>query len=175
MADIGTIGNVLVGDATLYYGTAGDDAVDIKTNIGYTEDGVSIEYAPEVADIDVEEQTVTIKRVITKEEISITCNMAESALDNLTLAMAGADLAGLVITLGGGELQSFGIRIVGTAPEGFTRTIYAPYVNPTGTVGMSYKRGEKTIVPVTLKAYLYEKDEEIIPAVTITDVVGGTA
>jgi hypothetical protein len=150
-----TAANVLVGVATLYYHpTAGTAVGSVTTEVGYTEDGVSIEYAPTVEDIDVEEETVAIKRVITKEDISITCNMAESDLEQLELAMGGASRAADVITLGGGVLQDFAIKIVGTAPGGATRTIYAGYVHPTGTVGMSYKKGEKTIVPLTLKPFL---------------------
>jgi hypothetical protein len=147
--------NVLVGVATLYYHpTAGTAEGSVATEVGYTEDGVSIEYNPTIEDIEVEEETVPINRVITKEEISITCNMAESDLEQLELAMAGASRAADVITLGGGTLQDFALKIVGTAPGGLTRTIYAGYVHPTGTVGMSYKKGEKTIVPVTLKPFL---------------------
>jgi hypothetical protein len=150
-----TVANVLVGVATLYYHpTAGTAAGSVTTEVGYTEDGVNFEYAPTVDDIDVEEEVVSIKRVITKEDISITCNMAESDLNQLELAMAGASRAGDIITLGGGTLQDFAMKIVGTAPNGKTRTIYAGHVHPTGTVGMAYKKGEKTIVPLTLKPFL---------------------
>jgi hypothetical protein len=150
-----TVANVLVGVATLYYHpTAGTAVGSVTTEVGYTKDGVTIEYAPTINDIDVEEETVSIKRVIAKEDISITCNMSESALNNLELAMAGASRAADVITLGGGTLQDFALKITGIAPSGATRTIYAGYVHPTGTVGMSYKKGEETIVPLTLKPYL---------------------
>jgi len=162
-----TAGSVLVGVATLYYhATAGTAVGSVTTEVGYTEDGVTIEYAPTINDIEVEEETVPISRVITKEDISITCNMAESDLEQLELALAGSSRAGDVITLGGGEIQNFAIKIVGTAPSAATRTIYAGYVHPTGTVGMSYKKGEKTIVPVTLKPYLNTSGGTVI---TITD------
>jgi len=164
-----TVANVLVGVATLYYhATAGTAVGSVTTEVGYTEDGVTIEYAPTISDIEVEEETVAINRVITKEDISITCNMAESALVNLELAMGGASVAGTVLTLGGGTLQNFALKIVGTTPSGVTtRTIYAGYVHPTGTVGLSYKKGEKTIIPVTLKPYLNASGGTVI---TITDV-----
>jgi hypothetical protein len=162
-----TVANVLTGVATLYYhATAGTVVGSVTTEVGYTEDGVNLEYNPTVEDTLVEEETMAIGRVLTKEEVSITCNMAESALANLELSMAGASLAGAVITLGGGTLQNFAIKIVGTAPAAGTRTIYAGYVHPTGTVGQSYKKGTKTIVPVTFKAYKYASGAS---AVTITD------
>jgi hypothetical protein len=162
-----TAANVLVGEATLYYhATAGTAVGSVTTEVGYTEDGVSIEYAPTVEDIMVEEETVALNRVITKEDISITCNMAESDLEQLELALAGSSRAGDVITLGGGTMQNFAMKIVGSAPSGATRTIYAGYVHPTGTVGMSYRKGSKTIVPVTLKPYLNASGGTVI---TITD------
>jgi len=162
-----TVANVLTGVATLYYhATAGTAVGSVTTEVGYTEDGVNIEYAPTVEDTRVEEETMPIGHVLTQEDVSITCNMAESALANLELAMAGASRAGAVITLGGGTLQNFAIKIVGTAPAGATRTFYAGYVHPTGTVGQSYKKGGKTIVPVTFKAYKYASGAN---AVTWTD------
>ena len=162
-----TVASVLVGVATLYYhATAGTAVGSVTTEVGYTEDGVSIEYAPTIQDIDVAEETVSIKRVITKEDITITCNMAESDLEQLDLALAGGLRAADVITLGGGALQDFAIKITGTAPGGLTRTIYAGYVNPTGTVGMSYKKGEKTIVPVSLKPF---KNTSAGTVITISD------
>jgi len=162
-----TVANVLVGVATLYYhATAGTAVGSVTTEVGFTEDGVTMEYTPTVEDIEVEEETVAISRVISKEEIAITCNMAESALANMELAMAGASLAGSVITLGGGTLQNFAMKIVGVNPSGAARTIYAGYVHPTGAVGMAYKKGEKTVVPVTLKPYLNASGGTVI---TITD------
>jgi hypothetical protein len=164
-----TVANVLVGVATLYYhATPGTAAASVTTEVGYTEDGVNFEYNPTVDDVMVEEETMPIDHVLTKEDISIVCNMAESAMNNLELAMAGASRAGDVITLGGGGLQDFAIKIVGDNPNGADkRTIYAGYVHPTGTVGQSYKKGTKTIVPVTFKAYKYAEGAS---AVTITDV-----
>jgi hypothetical protein len=151
-----TVANVLVGVATLYYhATAGTAVGSVTTEVGYTEDGVNLEYAPTIEEIMVEEETVAIKRYITKEDISIVCNMAESAMANLELAMGGASVAGNVLTLGGGTLLDFALKIVGVGPSGFTNwTIYAGYVHPVGTVGLSYRKGTKTIVPVTLKPYL---------------------
>ena len=161
------VGNVLVGVALLYYHTTPGTAVgSVVTEIGYTEDGVNIEYNPTIEDIDVEEETFPVKRVITKEECSITCNMAESSIANLEQAMAGALRVGGVITLGGGTIQEIAMKIVGIAPSGAVRTIYAGYVNPVGVVGMSYRLGEKTIVPVTFKPFLNAYGGTVI---TITD------
>ena len=149
-----TVSNITVGVATLYYhATAGTAAAGITTEVGYTEDGVNIEYNPTLADIKVEEDTFPVQRVITDEDMTVTCNMAEASLTNLEKAMSGAILAGAVITIGGGLVQEIAIKIVGVAPSGGTRTIYLPYVNPMGTVGMAYRKGIKTVVPVSFKPF----------------------
>lgn len=146
---MGTKANVLVGVATLSikYPVGGTYA-----EAGYTEDGVSLEYTADEADIDVEEETFSINRVITKEVLAVTCNMAESSLFNIDKAIAGSVLAGSTITMGDGVNKEMSIKIVGTNPAGFARTIEIPLATATGAVGMGYKKGEKTIVPVTFQA-----------------------
>lgn len=149
------VANVLVGTGTLYYHTTPGTAVgSVTTEFGYTEDGVTIEYTADIADIEVEEETFAIDRVITKEEIIITCNLAENLLANLENALAGALTGGAgIVDLGGGAMRNMALRFVGVAPGGLNRTIYIPYANPIGAVGMAYKKGEKTIIPVSFKGY----------------------
>lgn len=133
--------------------------------VGYTEDGVTITYTADEADIEVEEETVPVDRVITKETVEITCNMAESSLANMALALAGSVLSGSIITIGGGVNKTMNLRIEGTNPAGYLRQIFIPLATATGAVGMAYKKGEKTVVPVTFQA-LKPSGE---PAVTIVD------
>ena len=132
--------------------TAGLSLSSPFTEIGYTEDGVTIEYTADTADIEVEEETFPIDRVITKETLAITCNMAESSLHNIDKAMAGSVLSGSVLTLGDGVNKTMNLKLAGTNPAGFNREILIPKATATGTVGMSYKKGEKTVVPVTFQA-----------------------
>lgn len=148
-----TIANVLTGVAVLSFKYPIGGAY---VEVGYTEDGVTMEYAVDTADILVEEETFPIDRVITKENLSITCNMAESSLANIDKAIAGSVLAASTITIGPttgiGVIKDMSIKIVGTNPAGFARTIEIPLANATGTVGVGYKKGEKMVVPVTFKA-----------------------
>jgi len=134
------------------------------TEVGYTEDGVVMEYAAEQSDIMVHEETFPVASALTSESLTITCNMAESSLANLNNAMAGAVLLGSKITLGAGVNKTMNLKIEGTNPAGFHRAIHIPLAVAGGTVAMSYKKGEKTIVPVTFKAL---KGDE--PACTIVD------
>ncbi len=147
-------------------GTAPEMSLDSPaTDIGYTEDGVTLEYTADEADIDVEEETVSIGRVITKETVAITCNMAESSLYNIDKAMAGSVLVGSLLTVGAGGNKTMNLIITGTNPAGLIRQILIPLATSTGAVAMSYRKGEKTVVPVTFQA-LKSANE---PALTIVD------
>ena len=134
------------------------------TEVGYTEDGVTMEYTADEADIEVEEETFPINRVITKETVAITCNMAESSLYNIDKAIAGSVLSGSILTLGAGVNKTMNLKIAGTNPAGFNREILVPLATATGAVGMSYKKGEKTVVSVTFQALKGDS-----PALTIVD------
>ena len=134
------------------------------TDVGYTEDGATIEYTADEADVEVEEETFPIARVITKETVAVTCNMAESSLYNIDKAMAGAVLSGSILKLGVGVNKTMNLKIAGTNPAGFNREIFIPLATATGAVGMAYKKGEKTVVPVTFQALKGDS-----PALTIVD------
>jgi len=147
------VANVLVGTGVLYYHTTpGTASASVTTEFGYTEDGVVLEYSADIADIDVEEETFSIDRVITKESVAITCNMAESSLYNINKAMAGSVLSGNILTLGDGVNKTMNLKIEGTDPDGFLLAIQIPKATARGAVGMSYRKGTKTIVPVTFAA-----------------------
>ncbi len=135
------------------------------TDLGYTEDGVTLEYTSDEADIEVEEETLPIARVITKETVAVTCNMAESSLANIGLAMAGSVVSGSILTLGAGVNKTMNLKIAGVNPAGYIREIMIPLATTTGAVAQSYKKGEKTMVPITFQA-LKPANE---PALTIVD------
>ncbi len=149
------------GDAT----TAGILLSAPYTEVGYTEDGVDMTYTADETDIEVEEETYPIDRVIIKETTEVTCNMAESSLYNIDKAMAGSLLSGSILKLGAGTNKKITLRLNGINPAGFTRSILIPSCTATGAVGMPYKKGEKTVVPVTFQALKTTGH----PAVTIVD------
>ena len=126
---------------------------------------MTITYTADTADIEVEEETFPIDRVIIKETAEVTCNMAESSLRNLNYAMAGGLLSGSILKLGGGVNKPISLQIIAANPASEIRSIVIPKATATGAVGMPYKKGEKTVVPVTFQA-LKTTDE---PAVTIVD------
>jgi len=120
------------------------------TDIGYTEDGVTFNYAPSVTMIKVEETTLPIDAYLEEEVLTIVCNMAESSLVNLGNAIGGSVRSGNKITIGAGALKSMNIKLEGLTPGGFKRAYYFPRVVATGAVGMSFRRAQKTIIPLTL-------------------------
>ncbi len=136
------------------------------TEVGYTEDGVVVTYTEEGNDIEVNEETFAIDHAITREMWEVTCNMAESSLFNLDKAMSGASLSGNILTLGGGVAKKHNLRIVGLDPAGYSRTYHFPKVVAVGAVGMTYRKAEKAIVPVTFRAL---KDTDLGYAVALVD------
>ena len=96
------------------------------TEVGYTEDGVTLTYDGTPVNIMVEEETFPIGRVLTEESLEITCNMAESSLYNIDKAMAGATLSGNILRLGAGAMKTMNLKIVGVTPAGFIREILVP-------------------------------------------------
>ena len=153
-----TVAEVIVGTAVLSYNLNAGDAVGVGTwvSVGLTEDGVTMTYTADMADIEVEEETFPIKRVITKETVEITCNIAQNSITNLNLALAGGVLAAPNITLGAGVVKPIAIKIVGVnlgTGAATNRTVWMPYAQSVGAVGQSYRKGEKTLVPVTFQGF----------------------
>ncbi len=78
--------------------------------------------------------------------------MAETSLVNMAVAMGGSARSGNIIVIGGGVLKTLNLKIVGVSPAGYIRTILIPKASAQGAVGSSYRKGEKTVVPVTFQA-----------------------
>jgi hypothetical protein len=152
---MGTKANVLVGDATVTVTTISGHPVGPVT-IGYTVDGVTLTVRTSFANIKVEEVAGTIIRRITDQEVDVTINIAEGTLDNLAMAIPGSSLAGAVITIGGDALSEFSMVLVGTDPAGAARTIALHHVNATGEVGIPFKKGEISVVPVTFSCLVHD-------------------
>lgn len=121
-------------------------------DVGYTEDGVTLNYTVATEDTNVEEETFPIGRHISAETLEIVCNMAESSLANINKAMGGSVLSGNKLTIGDGVLKEMSIKLTGITPAGTERSYEFPRVTATGAVGMSFRRNLKTIVPLTFQA-----------------------
>jgi len=160
---MGTTANVLVGVATVTITTTAaksgglkEAAVDTITGF-YTVDGVTMTVSSSFADIKVEENVGTVIRRLTDQEVKATFTFAEGTLNNLVAAIPGSAISGAVVTIGGGYstdplLQEFKLDVAGLNPAGAARTINIPKCNPTGEVGIPYKKGEVSVIPVTFSA-----------------------
>jgi len=162
---MGTTANVLVGVAALTITCAADQSGGLQESgtasiTGfYTVDGVNLTVRSDFANIKVEENVGTIIRRLTDQEVDITLTFAEGTLENIVAATPGSSInaGGDVVTIGGGLagdplLQIFELDLVGENPAGGARTINIPEVNPTGEVGVPYKKGEISVIPVTFSA-----------------------
>jgi len=159
---MGTTANVLVGDVSVTIDgallkTGGLEEATLLPITGfYTMDGVTLTISSSFADIKVEENVGTIIRRLTDQEVRVTLNFAEGSLENLVASIPGSaiNVAGTIVTIGGGQaggllLQTFSMVLVGLNPAATARTITLTAVNPTGEVGVPYKKGEVSIIPVT--------------------------
>jgi len=132
--------------------------------IGYTEEGVTFEYGVNKVQVRVEEEAHPLRESIESETVKITCNLAQSTLDNMAIAMAGSVLAGGVLTIGDGVDKEMSIRLIGKNENGLAKTWIIPKAVASGSVGMSFRRNEKTLVPLELTALKGDG-----PICTVTD------
>jgi hypothetical protein len=161
---MGTVANVLIGVAAVTITTkalksGGLKEMTVPTDtIGtfFTVDGVNMSVRSSFADIKLEETEGSVIRRLIDQEVSIIFNFAEGALKNLVAAIPGSaiNVGGTVVTIGGGYagsslLQEFGLSVVGICPAGTPRTIVIVAANPTGEVGIPYRKGEISVLPVT--------------------------
>ena len=86
--------------------------------------------------------------------MEVTANLAESTLNNLNNAMGGALRAGNIITFGDGALKTMNIKIQGLTPGAtqYLAEIFIPKCSAIGSDAASYRKGEKTMWPVTFSA-----------------------
>ena len=131
------------------------------TDIGYTLDGVDIEYTVETSDSEVAEESFAINRNIIKETCVVRCTMKETTLEHLKNAMAGAVLSGNILTLGGGVMKTLNLRIVATNPAGYRTEIFIPKATAIGAVAVSFKKDEDTMVPVEFSALKATNSEAV--------------
>ncbi len=159
---MGTVANVLVGDVTIsidgaLLGTGGLEEAGLLPLTGfYTMDGVTLTISSEVANIKVEETVGTIIRKLIDQEVTVTLNFAEGSLANWVAAIPGShiDVAGNIVTIGGGQaggalLPVFVLVLTGLDPGAGNRVMTLDNVNPIGEVGIPYKKGEVSMIPLT--------------------------
>ncbi len=155
---MGTTKNILVGAASM---SLSDDSGTTWKDIGYTQDGVKLEYSATFQDIEVDQELLPVKKVKTSEKISITVNMAEATLENYRIALGLPDTALTTDTtaktktltlLPNFTLPEHQVKLVGKNPDGLDRTVTIFRVVSTGNVSTAYTKNGVQLIPVTLEA-----------------------
>jgi len=168
---MGTSSNVVSGKADVYIapetaaipgltGNATDFTGGGFTALGYTDDGVEIDYTATDAEIRVDEESFPIDVLIDKESASISVKLAETTMQNISYALTGATLAGDQVTFGGLERPNiFRIGVQGKAPADpatptlfKTRQIVFYRVYAKSAMKMHYKRNGKVMIQVQFVA-----------------------
>ena len=169
---MGDVANVLVGIGKLYVGPEGEALPDITgdnitfagnwVEVGFTEEGVDIEYTPEFFDAVVDQELSPVKKVLTAEAVIVRTRLSEADLDRLSKAIAGAAFSAIaqgsgqsaqdVVKIGGGTAVVKALAFEGTSPEGGFRVIFVHRAVSAEAVTQSYKKGEKTIFAVAFTA-----------------------
>jgi hypothetical protein len=171
---------VLMGAGTLYTGAFSLTGANepVRTNVatalnatpqasawsdaGYTNDGLTVTWNQEMAEMEVDQVADIIGRKMTKRDIQIKTNLAEATLENLVIALnSGSVTSGTGYKyhspeFDGDELQPGYIAAIfdGYAPASSAgvvkrRRFIGRKVLSIDNVEMAYKKGDMTLIPVT--------------------------
>lgn len=123
---------------------------------GYTDAGVELQYKPTFKDIEVDEEMAPVKKVLTKEDATITTSLAQATLDNLATAISASKLektsaSGSAVgisefNVGSGAPQECMVAMEGLSPNGFWRVIIGYRAMAQSAVKMAFKRTDKTSI-----------------------------
>lgn len=164
-------GNVIVGSGVLRVAPIGTALPNVDgtwpvaypsgwTQVGYTDDGVEIGYAPSWKDITVDEEMAPVKKKLVGEKMTISAKLAEATLDNLNRAIAAAKIATAVntpptrdtVTLKvGSATDDEELMIAFEGPStvaNSTRILLAYRAKATAAISLKYNRQDKVMIPV---------------------------
>lgn len=137
-----TVTNIIVGGATLWYAPVGE-AIPDETSVafggswggnwaklGFTKAPLTLAYEREEADIEVEEALTAIKRVATKEDLTVETVLAELTSDYLGLATS---VAAATTAAGAGQTGFDEIKVGGNiAIDEYAWGFEAEYITAAG-------------------------------------------
>lgn len=163
------VANVIAGSGQLFLAPSGTALPALTslpvtwtnfTSPGYTDDGVEFVYTPTFKDITVDEEMAPVQKLLTAEKLEINVKLAETTLQNLVKAIAGASLvegAGIsTLYLGSASSPSqWVLGFQGPAPlanGNATRIIVVYRVIGTAAVTAKYQRKDKVIYNVKFEA-----------------------
>jgi hypothetical protein len=125
------------------------------TPVGYTDDGVEIDYSAKDTEIRVDEESFPIDVLIDTETASISVKMAETGMDKLFLALTGATFTGGDTIVFGGLARPniFRVGFSGPSPDtNKTRELILFRCYAKSALKMHYKRNAKVMYNVQFVA-----------------------
>ena len=178
--------NVIVGAARIFLGDPLTDIADLATwvpapvaatpygdtldgdanwvDVGYTQDGLEVAYAPEYGEVEVDQLLDTPRMFKQSMNLSLNTTLAEATLTNLMVSWGQkeASLSGLELQIEGGALVEApverGLVAVGNGPEDLAsgkyaeRTYHAYRVMTVESSSHALRRNEATVFPVPYRA-----------------------
>lgn len=154
-------GTAVPGDAYLGYGSSW---TGLGWNyIGGTLDGVTLTFAPTTQNILIEEQPTPVGVAVSTADLTITCNLSEETLNNVSMAWGnsgtqattapGASQPGKTVLTLSTVFPSLSAALIGKNQEGYARVLYVPTVISAGQVQTAYRRAaQQRVYPLTLSA-----------------------
>jgi len=157
-----TTTNVLWGTGLV---AIGDSSGASFVDVGATEEGFNISLVTETEDVNVDELTQTIDKIITKQAVTAEFTIAEATIANMLKVMPAVTGSTSITLMGQTSLSKVSLKFTATKAGGGTRTITLSYGVFTSDAAQSYRKGQKWMVPCRFET-LYDATT---PTFTIAD------
>lgn len=146
-----------------------DPTMNTYVDLGFTQEGLSVEFEAETEDVYVDQLAVCVKRLLVTLKLKFTVNLADMTTTHMSVGIPGSSLNAGVLEFGQPDgsdtLQLMALEFTAEGPSGGVRTVVVPLCTTTGKVGVPFKRDGIQIMPTEFAALT----DGTNPLVTVTD------